>query len=222
MQSKGFSFEVKQVGERGEIEGYASVFNNIDLGGDIVMPGAFSKTISDGRVGVPILWGHSMQELIGVNKEMREDSTGLYVKGELNLEVSRGREVYSLAKQGAVTGLSIGYQAVKYELREDDGKMWPTRLLKEVKLFEYSLTPVPMNEEARITRVKDFDGFIRDLKEGRTISKATRERLQRMADEITSLLAADEAEADNEQGEPQKQALIEQLTNLKEVYGKCH
>jgi hypothetical protein len=146
------------------------------------------------------------------------------VKGELNLEVSRGREVYSLAKQGAVTGLSIGYQAVKYELREDAGQMWPTRLLKEVKLFEYSLTPVPMNEEARITRVKDFDGFIRDLKEGRTISKATRERLQRMADEITSLLAADDlaAEADNEQGEPQKQALIEQLNSLKEVYGKCH
>ena len=213
MYTKGFEFKVDRIGDKGEIEGYASVFGNVDLGGDIVVAGAFNKTISDGNISCPILWGHSMQELIGVNKEMREDDRGLYVKGEINLDVSRGREVHSLAKQGAVKGLSIGYQAVKWEHEKTKAGDY-IRHLKEVKLYEYSLTPVPMNPDAQITRVKNWDVFLEELKVGRTISRATRERLERIYTEISSLLEADAEEADTEQDEPRK-ALVEQLESIK-------
>ena len=214
MQTKAFKFSIKDVSPSGTIEGYASVFGNTDLGGDVVVAGAFSKAIADGTTEVPILWGHSMHELIGVNRHMEEDHKGLFVKGELNLDVARAREVHSLARQGAVKGLSIGYMPVKWEWQKGAEQEDSVRLLKEVKLFEYSLTPVPLNPMASISGVKNYESLLMDLKEGRTISRATRDRLQRVYEEISALLTADEAEeAAGMQDEPQE-ALIEQLKSL--------
>lgn len=221
MQVKGLKFEIKAVNDRGEIEGYASTFGNEDLGGDIVEKGAFRKTISDGNIALPILWGHDMRELVGVNKEMREDDVGLWVKGEINLEVSRGREAHSLAKQGAVRGLSIGYEPVKWEYVKQ-GEFNYVRLLKEVKLYEYSLTPIPMNPLATIESVKTFDGLLAELKAGRTISAATRSRLERIVEEVSALLSSDadeqtEDEAAKSARRAAEKALVEQLKSIQEL-----
>ena len=80
-----------------------------------------------------MLWSHNITEPIGVISGA-EDDTGLAVEGAINLDVQRGREVRSLMKQGAVQGLSIGYQTVLEELDKDSG----SRKLKEVKLWEIS------------------------------------------------------------------------------------
>jgi uncharacterized protein len=174
-KKQGCPFEIKAVEEHGIFEGYASVFNNEDLGGDIVMPGAFKKAISDNLINVPILWGHNTQELCGKNLEAKEDRNGLFVKGELNLNTQRGREAYEFAKQGAIRGLSIGYSSIPDKTdRDSKGR----RLLREVKWWEYSLTPFPMNEEALITDVKEFSDLIADIKAGRTLSAANVEALR--------------------------------------------
>jgi hypothetical protein len=39
--------EVKRIVGVGEIEGYGSTFGNVDLAGDIVAPGAFTKTLAE-------------------------------------------------------------------------------------------------------------------------------------------------------------------------------
>jgi hypothetical protein len=49
----------------------------------------------------------------------------------------------------ALRGLSIGYDTVRSVMK---GKV---RQLTELKLFEISLTPFPMNELALVTSVKD-------------------------------------------------------------------
>lgn len=150
MDHKQVSFEIKEINEAGEFTGYASTFGNEDLGGDIIMSGAFSKTIKE-NPEVPILWGHSAREVIGINKIAREDSKGLYVEGVLNMDVQRARETRSLMQMKAVKGLSIGYDAVVVDwTREKEG----IRILREVKLWEYSATPFPMNPEAQVTAVK--------------------------------------------------------------------
>lgn len=143
--------EIKGVSDAGEFEGYASTFGNEDLGGDIVMPGAFTKTISENK-NVPILWAHNTREVIGVNKAFSEDAKGLKVTGQLVMEVQRAREVHGLMKAGAVKGLSIGYDAIRTDMSRyaKDG----VRGLAEVKLYEYSLLPFPMNPEAQVTGIK--------------------------------------------------------------------
>lgn len=155
---KSVEFEVKEVSETGAFTGYAAVFNNVDLGGDVIAPGAFTKTIRE-KTNHPILWGHSPREVIGVNKSYREDAKGLYVEGQLVMGVARAKDARELMSAGAVTGLSIGYETVVEEFD------WDTeiRTLKEVKLWEYSVVPFPMNPEAQIASVKSCDRFKQEL-----------------------------------------------------------
>lgn len=147
MEQRGFKFDVKSIDEQGIFEGYAAVFGNEDLGGDIIEPGAFKKTLQE-NPRMPILWQHDPREPIGVTLEAYEDTHGLRVRGQLNLETSRGREAYALLKQGALKGLSIGYDAIK--------EVWEgaRRRLKEIRLWEWSLVTFPMNPLAQVTAVK--------------------------------------------------------------------
>jgi hypothetical protein len=80
---------------------------------------------------------------------MREDDTGLFVKGQL-ADTQLGGDAYKLLKMGAVSGLSIGFRTLKSKLDEESG----IRTLTEVELWEVSLVTFPANDAARITGVK--------------------------------------------------------------------
>ena len=131
------------------IEGYASVFGRRDQGGDVVLAGAYATSLkkmaaADRRV--KMLWQHDPAQPIGIWDEVREDATGLWVKGRLLPDVAKGREAAALLEAGAIDGLSIGYRTVK---AEKDGK--GQRLLSELELWEVSLVTFPMLPEARVS-----------------------------------------------------------------------
>lgn len=131
------------------IEGYASLFGKRDQGNDVVMGGAYGASLARlaaaGR-RVKMLWQHDPTQPIGVWDEVREDATGLWVKGRILGDVEKGREAVALLGAGAIDGLSIGYRTVK---SERDGK--GQRLLTELELWEVSLVTFPMLPEARVT-----------------------------------------------------------------------
>jgi len=158
MKHKDVKIEIKSVDDAGSFTGYAAVFGNVDLGGDVIAPGAFTKTISE-KTNHPVLWSHRMGEPIGVNRSYKEDDHGLLVEGQLVLDVQRAREVHALMKAGAVTGMSIGYDTVTDEYNRDT----KIRTLKELKLWEYSFTPFPMNPEAQVVGVKSVDDMLTQL-----------------------------------------------------------
>ena len=70
--------------------GYASVFGMVDSQNDVIMKGAFSRTLKKRRGEVKLLWQHQVDEPIGVFTLIREDSHGLYVEGRLLLDLQRG------------------------------------------------------------------------------------------------------------------------------------
>jgi HK97 family phage prohead protease len=79
------------------------------------------------------------------------------VKGRLLLELQRAREAYTLLKEGALGGLSIGYSPTRYSY-DDAG----VRHIAEVELWEVSLVTFPANAAAGITVVKSADaGYVR-------------------------------------------------------------
>jgi HK97 family phage prohead protease len=151
--------EIKATAE-GVIEGYGSVFGNVDSYGDIVVAGAFAQTLKGDRAPA-MLWQHNPDEPIGVWTEVREDKRGLVVKGQLALGTQRGREALELIKMGALSGLSIGYSTVKSSFDEQSG----IRSLLELDLWEVSPVTFPANEAARITSAKSAEGIktIRDF-----------------------------------------------------------
>ncbi len=137
----------------GRFSGYGSKFNVVDNQRDIVLPGAFAKSIKDRTTEIKLLWQHRQDEPIGVFDEIREDTIGLFVSGRIMLDVQKGKEAYSLLKNGAINGLSIGYSPIQYTIDADTG----TRILKEVELWEVSVVTFPANEHATVTAVKASD-----------------------------------------------------------------
>lgn len=136
------------VGDDAVIAGYASVFGKSDQGGDVVLSGAYSRSLDHlARCGrsVKMLWQHDPAQPIGVWDEVREDAHGLYVKGRILSDVACGRDALALIRAGAIDGLSIGYRTVKAE-KDAKGR----RLLADLELWEVSLVTFPMLPDARV------------------------------------------------------------------------
>ncbi|PPQ40462.1 phage prohead protease, HK97 family/phage major capsid protein, HK97 family,TIGR01554 [Rhodoblastus acidophilus] len=136
----------------GAFEGLAAGYGNVDHGGDVFAPGAFADSLNEHKSAgtrPALLWQHDPAEPIGVIDALTETAAGLSIKGRLAIDTQKGREAYSLAKMGAVSGLSVGYRT-KRASRSAKG----VREIKSAHLGEVSLVTVPMNDRARLTSVK--------------------------------------------------------------------
>jgi len=135
----------------GTVEGYASLFGELDAARDMVMPGAFARTLkSRGLRRIPMLFQHDPAEPVGVWLELAEDFRGLRARGKLIPEVARARELYALVRDGAVDGLSIGFRTVK-------GRIDPAtrvRRIVDLDLWEISIVTFPLLAGARVRAVK--------------------------------------------------------------------
>lgn len=153
--------------QAGTLEGYGSVFGNIDSYGDTIAPGAFKQSLAEfaaqGRkISMYMQHGFGDPRPVGVWDSVEEDGKGLYVKGRmLGLETETGKYHHALVKGGAVQGLSIGFRTVKADYPNEPGK--PRRVIKELKLFEVSLVDQPANPAAMVASIKcalaDIDSF---------------------------------------------------------------
>ena len=143
-------FKLKSLTAEGAGTGYLSAFGNEDSYGDVVDPGAYTKTIADRSADnpLPMLWQHYSDEPIGVYTRLAEDDYGLYTEFKLAMGTQRGREAFELAQMKAVKGQSIGFTTIKDVI---DGGV---RRLKELKLWEGSLVTFPANELATVTGLK--------------------------------------------------------------------
>jgi HK97 family phage prohead protease len=89
--------------DAGTFSGYAARFGETNAHNEILMPGAFARTIRDHQqrgINPPMLWSHDTSQPIGVWHDMREDTTGLAVRGRIVLDTAKGKEAHALMKLG--------------------------------------------------------------------------------------------------------------------------
>jgi HK97 family phage prohead protease len=130
----------------GRFAGYASVFNRLDSGGDIVLPGAFARSLTKRRGRIRLLFQHDPKEPVGIWETIAEDGHGLFVTGRLVPGVPRAEALKRLIEQRALDGLSIGFRTVRASREPGTGH----RRLMEIDLYEISIVTFPMMEDARI------------------------------------------------------------------------
>ncbi len=205
--------ELKVVDEdgAGAVEGYASVFGNIDQDGEIVERGAFTKTLNErvpaGKVKFVDFHNSltSSEEILGVVEEAKEDERGLWFKARLS-ETERAQNVRTKIKENILDSLSIGYDVIEDELDRDND----VRRLKELKLWEISVVSWGANEQAGITNVKELgkqtistlEKYKQQIKEGRVLSQSNYNRIQDVVETIKD--ASNDLEALLEAAEPEK------------------
>ncbi len=132
------------------IEGYAARYNEPDLNGDIIAPGAFAKTLKHRSAPVRMLYQHASETPVGRWTGFRDTPAGLVATGEILLTSQKAREVFALIAGGAIDGLSIGYRAV----RARKGRGGSGRRILEADLWEVSIVTFPMAAGARITHIE--------------------------------------------------------------------
>lgn len=151
MEKKVFRFDLKSVSDSGEFEGYAAVYNKVDLQNDCIVYGAFTRTLQHKNGRFPLLDGHDPNRRAGV-VYLEEDTKGLFARGKLNLMSDVGRNVYADMKfyneHDVKVGLSIGYDTLRETWK--DG----VRYLHEIRLWEVSFVTFPAQPDALITGVK--------------------------------------------------------------------
>ena len=142
--------------QSGIITGYFSVFGNLDSDGDVVLPGAFKKTIREngpdsGKPRILHLYMHDPSKILSKPHVLKEDKHGLYFESKIS-ETSLGKDVLQLYRDKVLTEHSIGYQIVKREV-DESGKERIQKLI-ELKLWEGSTVSWGANMEALVSAVK--------------------------------------------------------------------
>ena len=126
------------------IEGYASLWGQADLNGDVTAKGAFLDSLKrTGAGGVRMLHQHESRAVVGVWDEMLEDERGLLVRERIMDWSAEARLARALGRAGVMDGLSIGFRSHR---ARRDGRL---RVLVEVELWEVSLVTFPMLPGAR-------------------------------------------------------------------------
>lgn len=154
-------FEIKSIheSETGVFSGRGSVFNELDSYKDIILPGAFKKSLKEkGVLGIKMLSQHGGSMFggnnnpIGVWTDINETDEALEMTGKLALKTQSGAETYELLKIGALDGLSIGFTTVKSNIDEETD----IRTVSEIDLWEVSIVTFPAMHNATISDVKSF------------------------------------------------------------------
>jgi HK97 family phage prohead protease len=165
-------FELKELDEaKRTFRGLASTWQE-DLGGDVIHRGAFKKTLQEWKASrkvIPLIDQHnygSIRAVIGKMLSATETDAGLETEWEV-IEGPDGDEAIRRVKGGFIDSMSIGYEAVKWEMERPEGAdPWDqVRHLKEVKLYEVSLVIWPMNPGAVIDP-GSLKGLMQAFKDG--------------------------------------------------------
>jgi HK97 family phage prohead protease len=187
----------------GEFDALVSVFGNIDSYGDVVQPGAFSKSLSrwaESGYKIPVYWGHNLSDPdfnIGEVLAAEETERGLQVRARLDMDSPKAAQVYRLLKGGRVKEFSFGYAVQDAEWGQKDGQ--DVLELHRLDLFEVSVVPVGANPETELQAVKTLSertarAGVRALdaiqvKAGRVLSAKNEESLRGARDELAAAIA---------------------------------
>jgi len=136
------------------VTGYFSKFGNVDSDDDIIVSGAFARTIRDngpdGKNRIKHLKNHNPNQMIGKVVELKEDSFGLFFKSVMSTN-SFGKDALIEYQEELLTEHSIGFITLQSDQTEDG-----IQLIKEVKLFEGSAVTWGSNPDTPVIDIKSM------------------------------------------------------------------
>jgi HK97 family phage prohead protease len=169
-KKEGISALVKDVDVKtGVITGYFAAFGNVDAGRDMIIPGAFTKTIAErgpaGSNQIKHIKQHNQDFPLGQIQTLKEDVFGLYFETKATLGIQYVEDVLRLYEAGVYKEHSIGYKTIKYTFvqnpNDENDFHWE---LNELKLWEGSTVLWGMNDNTPFRGFKS-ESVIDQLKE---------------------------------------------------------
>lgn len=222
------SFELK-ANENGVVEGYASTWTKTpDSYGDIVKKGAFTETLKKRKATghpFPLCFNHDFDQIIGAVIEAEEDDYGLKIRASF-LNTPAAQEKRELVKEGIVWQFSFAYSVLGAEApTEEEKRQGIYQILTKLDLYEVSLVPVPANQTAIVTEIKNNEGV--EIKAGKRNSAKDEALIRDAISALQALLdnaddpGEDESKANGAPEEqktsnPEKEKLLDYIKSMEE------
>ena len=210
------SFAAKVDEESGKIAGFFSTYEKTpDSYGDIIEPGAFTKTIEARKETghpFPLCFNHNFDNVIGACNTMTEEEKGPYFEADF-LDTQLAQDVRKMVKSGAIYQFSFAYDVVKSRKpNEEETKNGVLNVLQEVEVFEVSVVTVPANQNAQVTDIKSV--IETAVKAGRRNSKSDEDTIKECIAMLQSLIE-DRAD-DTEEEEPIEEEVTPEVNEASE------
>lgn len=129
----------------------------------------FDKSIKESAKALPLLLFHDYESFpVGRATKWESRADGLWGEWALD-DAPEAQRAARLAREGVLTGLSIGWQPLLQEWQVTDLEEWNADdadtldrcTVKEARLIECSLTPTPNFADAYVTQVAHRDRPVR-------------------------------------------------------------
>lgn len=147
---------IDEMSDEGIIKGYASVFGNMDSDGDVIEKGAYTKTLNENKERIKFLWQHRMDKPLGKVMDISQDDRGVPFSAKIS-DTALGNDAKTLIKDGVLNEFSVGFMPIKYEEKTDSKGRYDGLIIREVKLYEFSLVTLAANDQAVMTDYKSKD-----------------------------------------------------------------
>ena len=193
--------------ETGKIAGFFSTYEKTpDSYGDIIEPGAFTKTIEKRKESghpFPLCWNHDFSSVIGVVDTIEEKENGPYIEASF-LDTALAQDVRKMVQSGAVYQFSFAYDVLKSrEPNAEEKSNGVLNVLQELEVFEVSVVTVPANQNAVVTDIKS--AIEAEVKAGRRNNKSDEETIQQIIKLAQSLLETKEESEDKPETEEEQE-----------------
>ena len=190
MEIRGIG-EIRSTDEQGIIEAYLTKWNTVDEYRSTFKEGSFKKTFQERGNKIKLIWNH--EDLIGKVIEAREDQHGPFVRGQINLETTAGKEAYAHCKAGDVDAFSFGFNVIQ------DKWVDGIRHIGEVRCMECGPVIFPANERAEIIQVReDPNGKVEEKRAVDPDESPTEVEVETIIPEEENALDFDETVLNNE------------------------
>jgi hypothetical protein len=177
--------------KQGVVSGYFAVFGNKDLDGDIIEPGAFTKTIMErgpqGKQLIKYLLDHDKNKVVAKITNLYEDNKGLRYEAKIGTHAA-GQDFQKMIESELINQHSFGFRTIKEQFDQEA----KANLIKEVMMYEGSAVQfLGANPETTFIDLKseaDAFEYLNRLEKFVKTSDATDETLEKLENQLKSLL----------------------------------
>lgn len=177
--------------KQGIVSGYFAVFGNKDLDGDVIEPGAFSKTIQErgpaGKQLIKYLLDHDKNKVVAKMNNLYEDNKGLRYEAKIGTHAA-GQDFQKMIESELINQHSFGFRTIKEEF-DQEAKM---NRIREVMMYEGSAVQfLGANPETTFIDLKseaDAFEYLTRLEKFVKTSDATDETLEKLENQLKSLM----------------------------------
>jgi len=177
--------------KQGIVSGYFAVFGNKDLDGDVIEPGAFTKTVMErgpqGKQLIKYLLDHDKNKVVAKITNLYEDNKGLRYEAKIGSHAA-GQDFQKMIESELINQHSFGFRTIKEQFDQEA----KANLIKEVMMYEGSAVQfLGANPETTFIDLKseaDAFEYLSRLEKFVKTSDATDETLEKLENQLKSLL----------------------------------